>query len=473
MRYLSGWLVNTKMVKQISRYVALGIWGVALSFSIGTVQAKELPAEYIVDAGMSVVDVTPPIGVPLAGFGGRRIIPWDIFSTHKYSFFMKPSKGIVDPIRSKTLVIRKDDRYLAFVSIDVVGINWEMAEDIMNRLTAYGFSKEEIFLHGTHTHSGPGTLFKNVAAQVLTTDFFQPKIYERFVQGVVQSVLQAKADLCPSNLFAYTFKAQGLQKNRRRKIGQFDNNVNVLMVKSITGNNAGKWRGGMVNMAIHGTALGRRNHYYTADVPGAIEYSFAKKLNEANQTKGAVVLFMNGAEGDVAPKTGGWEGMARIGREFGEQAMVTLDTARPILPEWIVRTSVVNLSKPVFHLQNCIKSKFWKKVIGKRFKAGVEELVPREAHLYTLQLGDMIITTWPGEPTAALGLRLKQAGHSVGYSQAWVLGLTNGYLGYFTSPEEFAEGNYEACASFYGPNGGMSVLNGLQTLMSQDKAQKY
>ena len=67
---------------------------------------------------------------------------------------------------------------------------------------------------------------------------------------------------------------------------------------------------------------------------------------------------------------------------------------------------------------------------------------------------------WPGEPTTTLGFDLKRAAPN-----GWVLGLTNGYQGYFTSPGEFAEGHYEACSSLYGKQAGEQVVNAFFDLL--------
>src|SRR5262245_44308612 len=73
---------------------------------------------------IAVNDVTPPIGVPLAGYGGgdRRASHWDFRNHYPYSFFMTPSKGILDPIRAKTVVLSKAGKMLIFVSLDTIAV---------------------------------------------------------------------------------------------------------------------------------------------------------------------------------------------------------------------------------------------------------------------------------------------------------------------------------------------------------------
>ncbi len=43
--------------------------------------------------------------------------------------------------------------------------------------------------------------------------------------------------------------------------------------------------------------------------------------------------------------------------------------------------------------------------------------------------------------------------------QAWIMGLTNDYLAYFTTPDEFNQGGYEACFSLYGKQSGTKILS--------------
>ena len=93
--------------------------------------------------------------------------------------------------------------------------------------------------------------------------------------------------------------------------------------------------------------------------------------------------------------------------------------------------------------------------IGDWIVLGLGESVPHKITLSTIRIGELRMFAWPGEPTTTLGFDLKRASPG-----AWVLGLTNGYQGYFTSPGEFAEGRYEACSSLYGAQAGARIVEG-------------
>jgi hypothetical protein len=208
----------------------------------------------------------------------------------------------------------------------------------------------------------------------------------------------------------------------------------------------------MVNFAVHGTALNARNLELSADLPGAIERELQGQLR-------APVLFINGAEGDVSPAEGGFQGIGKLSSSFAQQAMQAIAKAKPIRPSWSVRTSTLELGDPAVTIGACLPAS-WHRRIGNWIVLGLGDSVPHSITLSYLQLGDLRMLAWPGEPTTTLGFDLKRAAPG-----AWVLGLTNGYQGYFTSPGEFAEGRYEACSSLYGPQSGERVVRGFSELI--------
>jgi hypothetical protein len=95
----------------------------------------------------------------------------------------------------------------------------------------------------------------------------------------------------------------------------------------------------------------------------------------------------------------------------------------------------------------------------------------KKAKIWTVRIGHVVMMTWPGEPTTSLGLALKDFAYKVGAKKAWVLGLTNDHLSYFTTPEEYAEGGYEACMTFFGRNSSVNILEAHQLLLSHQQVQ--
>jgi hypothetical protein len=412
------------------------------SFAFAQSTAQQL------QVGFGSFDLVTPVGVPLAGYGSvaRRTFPY--VHGNEYAKFFKPSAGSHDAVRSKAMLLVEGDKKLLFISIDIAGLTAEMYEDVLARLAPLGFHRDEVFASATHTHSGPGALSQKWLWQLLASDRFQPKVYGGVLDGIVKSVKAAQASAQPAQLFSVSFSAQGLQRNRRHRDGWFDPTANLLLARS----RSGAWLGAMVNFAVHGTALNAHNLELSADLPGGIERALQEQLH-------APVMFVNGAEGDVSPAEGGAQGIEKLGRSFAQQAIAALPQAKAVQADWSVHSSTLDLGDPAVTIGACLPES-WHRHIGNWIVLGLGESVPPRLTISYLRLGELRMLAWPGEPTTTLGFDLKRVAPG-----AWVLGLTNGYQGYFTSPGEFAEGRYEACSSLYGPQSGNKVVEGFAQLM--------
>ncbi|MEX2458214.1 MAG: neutral/alkaline non-lysosomal ceramidase N-terminal domain-containing protein, partial [Actinomycetota bacterium] len=84
------------------------------------------------------------------------------------------------------------------------------------------------------------------------------------------------------------------------------------------------------------------------------------------------------------------------------------------------------------------------------------------------RVGDRMIVSVPGEMTAGMGWRLKQAVARVvgraGVRRVVISGLANEYLQYFTTPEEYGAQHYEGGSTLYGEFASNLVLDSLVDL---------
>ena len=148
-------------------------------------------------------------------------------------------------------------------------------------------------------------------------------------------------------------------------------------------------------------------------------------------------------------------------RSFAQQTIKALEQAKRVEPVWTIHSSTVALGDPAVTVGACLPESVHRH-IGDWIVLGLGESVPRTITISSLQLGEIRMLAWPGEPTTTLGFDLKRAAPN-----AWVLGLTNGYQGYFTSPGEFEQGHYEACSSLYGKQAGERVVDAFVDLVKQ------
>ncbi len=405
--------------------------------------------------GLATKDLTPSVDsmIPLGGYGGPERREWLNFFTKKPFWRMfKPNKGSLDSIRSKVMFIHRQDtnQKLLFISLDVIGVTKEMHRDLMAKLKNLGFTPETVIISGTHTHSGPGALANNPVWEIMAMDRFQSQFYNQFLDHIIESVKEAMNNRENSELYTLTFPTENLIRNRRGGDRPLYPDANVMLVRSINGN----WTGGMINFAVHGTAHGAGNLMFSSDVPGAIEKSMQDLLNEKNSLlrvqDEAKFLFINGAEGDVAPRGN----YIDLGKSFASQASKFWDEMKPLLPEWTVIQKEIDLGKPKIALSKCAEQKW----IPKNINIGIKRWISSKTIIGQIHFQNLWFLTWPGEATTELGMKLREDARNNGAHNAWVLGLSNDHLAYFVTPEEFDKGGYEACTNFFGAQGGIKIL---------------
>lgn len=416
--------------------------------------------------GISSLDITPPVGVPLAGYGGghRRSLPPDWGNDSPFAHYFRPSEGKRDPIRAKTLYLEKDGKKLVFISLDVVGVTADVRDDLLKKIKYLGIGENELFISATHTHSGPGTLSRNPLWQLLAMDKFQSMIYQAVLNDLMYSVQAAVMRARPAELFTTSFETQGLQKNRRDPSRGTDTTANLLLARDLNG----QWLGGIVNYSIHATSFGTGNLHYSADIAGEIEKRLRMEFDSKNTNAayGSIFLFINGSEGDVSPYKAGVGRMKEIANSFIEQGQQAFSNPRKIEPTWEVKSHVVYLEHPTFNLAGCINTPDLSETERiRRLRVPLMKVVSNKAPIWTVQLGELLFMTWPGEPNTSLGRMLKAQAREKGFDNAWVFGLTNDHLSYFTSEDEYHEGGYESCASFYGSRGGEKIVDAHKNLL--------
>jgi len=92
-------------------------------------------------AGAYEVDITPPLGVDLAGY-----------------FNVRKADSILANLHAKAVVLKDEVTELAVVSCDLCVIPKEMVTKIRSLASQWsGIKEENIMIVATHTHTGPVT----------------------------------------------------------------------------------------------------------------------------------------------------------------------------------------------------------------------------------------------------------------------------------------------------------------------------
>ncbi len=131
-------------------------------------------AQGSVMAGVGKADITPPIGTPLAGYGGR---------------LGGPSTGVRDPCEARALVLDNGSQKVAFVSVDHLGYDHSMSMRVRTLAAeATGIPIENIFVMSSHTHAGGGSFLE--AFPVLAGKY-DPKIRDHYIDRAAQAIIAA------------------------------------------------------------------------------------------------------------------------------------------------------------------------------------------------------------------------------------------------------------------------------------------
>ena len=90
-------------------------------------------------AGFSRVDVTPMLGIGMAGYYVPRF-----------------ADGVLDPLQINALALACGDTKVVFMSIDHCGIVKEVLNPMIDQVChVTGLPREAVYIHSTHTHTGP------------------------------------------------------------------------------------------------------------------------------------------------------------------------------------------------------------------------------------------------------------------------------------------------------------------------------
>lgn len=398
-------------------------------------------------AGAARVSITPDperVSYTLGGYG----------DLHRMT---TPATGIHDTCYARALVLQTGGRKVALVSLDLCYIPADVKAAVLARIAGTGIQPDGLFLCATHTHSGPEPLLlhSGCVGHIGAMPKFRPELLSWMAGQISAAITQASNTLRPATIGSGQTGPIGLNRNRRGEPGTDD----TLTEIRVDGGD-GKPIALVVDYAAHPTFFGAQMLQVSGDWAGAFE-----RMMEA-AVPGATVLFLNGIEGDVSPK-GADDGMPAERIEVyasklmqpGLRLMASIHPeAHPQLHAW---DQTVSLPEPKPHPFFLLGAALFHATRDEAL-ALVHRIMPRECQLSFLRLGGTLLIGFPGEPTTPVGLEAKRMAKSAGVRLPAVVALTNGWLGYLVTAEQYRAGKYEPTMSFYGPQIGAIMLDGVR-----------
>lgn len=360
------------------------------------------------EAGAAKVEITPPVGTPLNGYGARQA---------------RPSVGIHDPVWSRCLYLDDGQTDLFLVAVDLVYINPELRARVLE-LAPDGTVRDRVILTATHTHYAQGAMNKKQPYRYVA-GAFDPAILESTATAIARSMELALQSKQRAAIGFATIQQKDLTVNRRFKDGPIDEQIGVLLVENADGAPISV----VTNLAAHPTSAPDDYLYHvSADFPG---FYYAEM--EALAGDGCVPLFINGAEGNqtiTSPDgTSGWERTEKVGRLIAQRV-------HEALPAIECREEALHVAHSEPLLPPTVAN----------------YIQPERSILHSVEVGSLLMSFFPGEPCVELGLEMRRRALEAGYTAHFSVGLSNDYINYFVPPSLYDDLIYENAMNYFGPD---------------------
>ncbi|MCC7492599.1 MAG: neutral/alkaline non-lysosomal ceramidase N-terminal domain-containing protein [Fimbriimonadaceae bacterium] len=392
-------------------------------------------------AGFAVADLTPPLGCRLYG----------------YPVADRVAESIHDPLYARALVFAQGDTQAVWVELDWCMVDHLSTASLQLAIAARcGIPADHVTLCAIQTHSGPATQTANGWGErdAAYLAWAEPRVVDAVAAAV--AALQPVTVGLGSIASDVGINRRGIREDHTVGLGYhpwgpYDPTMTVVRVVGASGPVVT-----LVHYGAHPTAQGPVR-FVSRDWPGVL-------LDRVEALTGAPAMFINGAVGDVGPRlacratTGdGAAASEEVGLRAASHAMQAYHSIREFRPLELA-VAAADLPLPYAPLPDLATAerelaaaasrrdewgagacnyRYWQAVIaaqGQPVPAG------RPYRQSLTQLGPLALVPLPGEPFAAIVLRLRDGSP---YQHTLVASTSNGAYGYFATREARARGGYE------------------------------
>jgi len=233
-------------------------------------------------AGTAKVNITPPIGIMMAGYASR----------------ITGATGINDELWARILYLNDGTTEIAMVTVEVLCLTNDIIAEIRRQAEKLtGIPAGHILISGTHTHAGPACRLEGMGK----SDDINIRYTACLIDIIANAIGWAKARSSESSDIAISVHRVPVQcgvNRRERRDGKIILGVNpdgpvfpfadIISVRDSEGRQISTW----FTHPCHAVVLGPANYIISGDYPGA-----ACHFVEAN-TDG-IAQFANGFAGNI------------------------------------------------------------------------------------------------------------------------------------------------------------------------------
>lgn len=431
-------------------------------------------------AGFSRLDITPPLGTPLAGTFSERL-----------------AEGIVDPIELNAVAFNDGESTAILIVTDALGILEDYATKIRKMIEAeLGVPADHVMITATHTHSSFRLGRKPADATAVVRNPMDNEEYicvllRKYVDAArvaIDDMKEAAVSFGEAETKEQTsFVRRYLMKDGRvqsfpkieecpdivRPMGEADNFLRLVRIDREDGKNIV-----LVNFSTHACIVTGKK--FSPDWPG-----YLRKYVEAAIPNVYCIAYA-GAEGDtnhinpnIQARQGGIEACERISRILADAAIEAYGRTKPVKTDKIAskvrfvynrtRTDgMENYEEAKQGLEDHYSDKCkaheqklanWRRITN----TGIMPVL-QHVPVTTMAIGDLVIVGFGGEPFTQYATRAREmAPDKIVISAA----CANGYQGYLPTKSAFEDGGYESMSSFFSPTLEEEVMGSVSEMLKE------
>lgn len=406
----------------------------------------------MIKAGISEVNITPPVGVSMCGFAARG----------------GPSEAIHDELYARVLVLDDGKTQVAIVGADVISFAPDLVSGIREMVEhSVGIPGGHILLNGSHSHSGPSVMaFRCMGDR----DAAYEDVLCRKIVGAIKMAAEGSVPASLSHGRAPVRIAHNRREMRDGRIvlGHHPKGPEAPWVDAVRVDTAG----GVPVAVVFATAAHPVNLNLlsiSAEFPG-----YAAQFVRDNL---AMPLFLQGCCGDINcfPKDGKFEGCELLGTRLGAATVTAALCAERLEGDVLaVNNRVVELPLMVPDVDEAERALVDATANLQRVRVRGDENItsyrrrqqyggmvgwakdyvqaarrggnPTESfEIQTIRIGNVAVVGYPGEMFVDYQLFLDDASP---FDRTIALGYTNGCIGYVPTADAYPVGGYEVDQAF-------------------------
>ncbi|MBQ7236083.1 MAG: hypothetical protein IJX03_02870 [Clostridia bacterium] len=419
--------------------------------------------------GFSRINITPPLGIDIVGY-----------------FKVRKAEGVLDELEANAVALSLKDKKVLLISVDHCGIFKPILDEYKKAISEKtGVDVSAIFIHSTHTHTGPMLLTETddelINAYKISLGEKLVTLAETAFSDLKPAKMGYGVGVAPNIAFIRRFRMKdgSIKTNPGvnnpeidSPIGEVDERVNVVRFDRENSDSIV-----VVNFGDHPDTVG--GNLISADWPGFTRRTVEKSIDNVK------CVFFNGAQGDVNhvnvhPQKGDFNDMFvdfdGVSRGYGHARHMGRVVTGAVLQVYD-KVNYVDVNS-IDYVQEIVeipsnKPKPEDMPLAHKYNdlhnAGRDEEIPYTAMMLTtvvaeaarmvrlenapdtfpmlfsaVRIGPIAFFGIPGEPFTGVGRALKE---TIGYDLVLPCCNTNAKEGYFPMRDAYVEGGYEARSS--------------------------